>query len=152
MRGVRRLPGGRLLGGGTASRGGRGGAGVGVSGGGVRGIQRQRVLQLQQLVVRVERRGRTVPALVRRAHYVAPVSEAAHVGRSMIVCVSRAHYALKALRSFGVDVGETARSETGRAVPLLASVRQVILQTKGVSAVQQQTPFAGTNETRWWKK
>lgn len=68
-------------------------AGGGDRGGGVRGsvgvgrgrVQRQRVLQLQQLVVRVQRGGRAVTALVRRAYHVAAVREATHVRRRVVV-------------------------------------------------------------------
>lgn len=139
---------GRLLG--RAARvGGHRGGGVG-RGRGVRGgrVQRQGVLQLQQLVVRVERRGRAVPALVRRAHHVAPVGEAAHVGRRVVVRVTRAHDALVALGALGVDVGEAARGEPRRAVPLLAPVSQVVLQAEGVASVEEQSSLAGADETR----
>lgn len=125
------------------------GGSVGGSGG-VRGggVQRERVLQLQQLVVRVERGRRAVPALVGRAHHVAPVGEAAHVGRRVVVRVAAAHDALMPLRPFGVDVGEAARGEPRGAVPLLATVGQVVLQTESVAAVQQQTTFACADEAR----
>lgn len=111
-------------------------------------VQRQRVLQLQQLVVRVERRGRAVPALVRRAHHVASVGEAAHVGRRVIVRVARADYALVPLGALRVHVGEAAGGEARGAVPLLAPVRQVVLQPERVAAVQQQPPLTGSDEPR----
>lgn len=122
---------------------------VGASSGVRRGsVQRQRVLQLQQLVVRVERRRRAVPALVRRAHHVASVGEAAHIGRRVVVRVARAHDALVALGPLSVHVGEAARREPRRTVPLLAPVRQVVLQPERVAAVQQQSAFARSYEPR----
>lgn len=114
------------------------GSGVG-GGGGVRGggVEREGVLELKQLVVRVERRGRAVPALVRRAHHVAAIGEAAHVGRRVVVRVAGAHYALVAFGALGVDVGKAARGEARRAVPLLAPVSQVVFQAKRVASVKK---------------
>lgn len=104
------------------------------------------MLQLQQLVVRVERRGRAVAALMRRTHHVAAVSEATHVGRRVVVRVAGADDALVPLGPLGVHVGQAAGCEPRRAVPLLAPVGQVVLQTEGIAAMQQKTPFAGANE------
>lgn len=74
-------------------------------------IQRQCVLQLQQLMVWIQRRGCAVTALVRRAHDVAPVGEAAHIWWGVVVRVTGSHDALVSFRAFSIYVGETARSQ-----------------------------------------
>lgn len=131
------------------------GSGVRVGAGGRmrRGrVQRQCVLQLQQLVVWVERRRRAVSALVRSAHHVAAVREPPHVGRRVVVCIARAHDALVTLGSLRVHVGETAGREPRRAVPLFAPVGQVVLQPECVATVKQQTTFTRADKTSCEKR
>lgn len=124
-----------------------GGRGACCCGGVRRGrVQRQRVLQLQQLMVRIQRRRRTVPALVRSTHYVAPIGEAAHIGWGVVMRVAGPHDAFVSFRTLGIYVGETTRSQPRGAVPLFTSMCQVILQAESVAAVQQQSTFAGADE------
>lgn len=135
MRGLRRRGAARAHGG-----SGRGGVSVGVGVSGRRGmsggrVQRQRVLQLQQLVVRVERSGSAVAALMRRTYDVSSVREAPHVGWRVIVRVPGAHDALVALGPLRVDVGETSGREPRRAVPLFTSVGEIVFQPECVTAM-----------------
>lgn len=58
----------------------------------------------------IQRRGCAVTALVRRAHDITPVGEAAHIGWSVVMGVAGAHDTFVSFRAFGIYVGETARS------------------------------------------
>lgn len=145
LRGWRHIVGRGLCAG--ADTGGHGGRGAGRGRGVCRGrIQRQRMLQLQQLMVWIQRRGCAMTALVRRAHDVSPVGEAAHIGWGMVMRVAGTHDALVSFGAFGIYVGETARGQPRGAVPLFTSVCQVVLQTESVTTVQQQSTFAGADE------
>lgn len=117
----KRLGGGRVLRGwrhgvrrglcAAANTGGNGGRGASRGRCMCRGsIQCQSVLQLQQLVVWIQRRGCAMAALVRCAHDVTPVGEAAHIRWGVIMRVARTHDALVSFRAFRVYVSETARS------------------------------------------
>lgn len=151
LRGWRHIVGRCLCAG--ADTGGHGGRGAGGGRCMCRGrIQRQSMLQLQQLMVWIQGCGCTMTALVRRAHDVTPIGEAADIGWSMIMRVARTHDALVSFRAFGIYVSETARSQPRRAVPLFASVCQVVLQTESVAAVQQQSTFASPDEASYTTK